>query len=261
MEGLYSNQGYGRNIYKHISLPVYVTDEFDFYRCIKFDDFFYGKTVSELHRGNLRASSSDNRYSSLFPEKKISYWADSIETARAEAKYHGSGNSIITFCAYDDNTSTFPTIENDEPLIIIDGRNVEFAKILEKVERKMELNERDKSIIDSIKELNPDCLAYESLRSKDGINFMFFEKGFNKLSIKEVKLRLNNCGKVNTAAIACAVGSDYSPFLKSYGKSFEKIARVKNHNEYYSSDEYLLRKNVYENSLKRIQEFYSKKNK
>ncbi len=63
MEGLYSNQDFGRCIYKHITLPVYMTDEFRFFRCVRFEDGFYGKTISELHNGNLRVNKSDNRYS------------------------------------------------------------------------------------------------------------------------------------------------------------------------------------------------------
>ncbi len=54
------------SILKHKSLPLVMTGEFDFYRCIQFSDNLYGKTVSELHAGNLRLSRSDNRYSNLF---------------------------------------------------------------------------------------------------------------------------------------------------------------------------------------------------
>ena len=66
VNSLFSNQDFGRTIWKHKQLPVYVTDEFDFYRCICFNDSFYGKTVSELHEGNLRNATSENRYSKLF---------------------------------------------------------------------------------------------------------------------------------------------------------------------------------------------------
>lgn len=55
MNDLFSNQSIGGTIYKHRELPLYVTDEFVFYRCISFCENFYGKTVSELHAGNLRS--------------------------------------------------------------------------------------------------------------------------------------------------------------------------------------------------------------
>ena len=61
----------------HKRLPVIVTDEFDFWRCVEFNENFYGITVSELFKGNLRESNKNNRYSSLFPNQKLSYWASS----------------------------------------------------------------------------------------------------------------------------------------------------------------------------------------
>ena len=53
-EKTFKSQDYGRPIYKHINLPVYITDEFDFYRCVEFNSSFYGKTASTLFNGNLR---------------------------------------------------------------------------------------------------------------------------------------------------------------------------------------------------------------
>ena len=72
------------SILKHNTLPMIKTGEFDFYRCIQFSENLYGKTVSELHAGNLRLMRSDKRYSNLFPGQKLSYWADSPDTAMAE---------------------------------------------------------------------------------------------------------------------------------------------------------------------------------
>lgn len=82
MNNLFSNQSYGRTVYKHKELPIYVTDEFNFFRCISFREDFYGKTVSELHIGNLRMGTPENRYSNLFPDECVSYWADSPKTSR-----------------------------------------------------------------------------------------------------------------------------------------------------------------------------------
>lgn len=67
MSEFFKSQDYGRDIYKHRFLPVYITDEFDFYRCVEFQEAFYGKTVSELHHGNLRLCS--DRYTKLFSGK------------------------------------------------------------------------------------------------------------------------------------------------------------------------------------------------
>ena len=181
MSDLFSNQDLGKTIYKHRELPLYVTDEFVFYRCISFRENFYGKTVSELHAGNLRSGTPGNRYSKLFPNERVSYWADSPQTSRAEVKYHNAGNNLLTFWAYDGATSTFPTRADREPLIIIDGRNIGFNKILSKIESDQKLTSGEKNLIVQIASQYPDCLVYESLRRKGGLNFLFFEKGFHKL--------------------------------------------------------------------------------
>jgi len=115
-------------VFEHTRLPLCVAAEFSFFRCVPFDDSFYGKTVSELHSGNLRANNGLGRYSKLFPSEKISYWADNRSTALTEVKKHHRQNNMLTFRAYDDATSTFPTIENREPLIIIDGMELGFLK-------------------------------------------------------------------------------------------------------------------------------------
>ena len=58
-------QGYfGRTQYLP-EIPVACSREFDFYRCVEFSHSMYGKTVSELHAGNLRLPSG-GRYSSVF---------------------------------------------------------------------------------------------------------------------------------------------------------------------------------------------------
>ena len=51
------SQSYDRPTYKHKELPVYITDEFNFFRCVEFNDEFYGKTASALFNGNLRTCS------------------------------------------------------------------------------------------------------------------------------------------------------------------------------------------------------------
>lgn len=258
MSELFQNQDYGRLVLKHENLPIFETDEFNFYRCLTFNKNFYGKTVSDLHKGNLRPNTPGNRYSNLFPGKKISYWADSPSTARAETKYHNySSNNLLTFWAYDDLTSTFPTLENKEPLIIIDGRNQDFNLILEKSENGEFLNDKEQNIIKLISEQNPDCLVYESLRKKGGLNYLFFEKGFNKLALREVRLRLGDESGRNTNRIVCAMLSDFSPCLESYGMYFESLAKVKECKEYKKQEEYLRRLEIYNRSMDRMRNAYS----
>lgn len=107
MGELYPNQYFGIDIWKHKDLPLIESHDFNFFRCIAFRDSYYGKTISELHTGNLRVSRKDNRYSQLFPGQRLSYWADSSQTARAEAKKWGAKNNLLTFWAYDDGIQGF----------------------------------------------------------------------------------------------------------------------------------------------------------
>ena len=231
-------------VYQHNKLPVVVTEELNFFRCVEFQDSFYGKTVSELHHGNLRENKPDNRFSNLFPGLKTSYWSDSAETARAEIKKHGSSKDILTFWAYDDLTSTFPTMVNTEPIIIINGEDYRLNELIEKAENGKELTFNDKAMLNDILELKPDCLFYRSRVKKHGRNYLFFEKGFNKLSIREVRLRLGERKAKNTCWIECAFSSDYSPSVDAYGRYFSPIAQVKMDANYLQTEEYLSRKEI-----------------
>ena len=165
-EKTFKSQDYGRPIYKHINLPVYITDEFDFYRCVEFNSSFYGKTASTLFNGNLRICSG--RYSKLFPNQKLSYWADSPATARAEIKKHGAGNNILTFWAYDDATSTFPTFPNQEPLIIIDGRKCGVQELIDKADSGIPLSKDEQRDMKELLAQEPDCLVYDSHARQSG---------------------------------------------------------------------------------------------
>ena len=150
MSKLYSNHSYLSKVYKHNTLPILITEEFDFFRCVEFNSIFYGKTASELFHGNLRNINISNRYSQLFPNQKLSYWSDCSDTSRKEIKKHGSSKNILTFWAYDDLTSTFPTLENNEPLIIIDGIRFGFEVILEKCDNNIPLSNEDNILINQI---------------------------------------------------------------------------------------------------------------
>lgn len=80
----------------------------------------------------------------------------------------------------------------------------------------------------------PDALAYNSVID-GGENFIFFESGFDKLSLREVDLYL---GDQKRSDVVCAFGSDYSPSCEAYGYSFERIARTKMHEDYLKTVEY-----------------------
>ena len=247
-------------IYRHRTLPLITTGEFDFFRCVEFSKGMYGKTVSELHAGNLRLSRTDNRYANLFPGQRLSYWADSPETARAEIKRWGSGKNILTFWAYVDGSSFIPTVYPRKELLIIDGTQIEFNKILKKLDHNTELSRGDKELIDDIAYQEPDCLAYESEAIKGKMNFLFFEHGFKKLSLREVRLRLGDEKGKNHNRIVCADTSDYSPKLYSYGDMFLPIARIGKDEQYNETDEFKLRLQVYMDEIQRIVDERPKKN-
>ena len=251
-EYVFKSQDYGRPVYKHIELPVYMADQFNFYRCIEFKSGFYGKTASDLFNGNLRVCSG--RYSKLFPNQKISYWADSPMTARAEIKSHGAGNDILTFWAYDDGTSTFPTLVDQSPLIILDGRKYGVQELIDKVDNAIPLSIREQHLLDDILAQEPDCLAYDSHARKGGENFIFFERGFRKLALRQLRLRFGRSCGGSHAQIVCADTSDYMPYVKNYGMYFEPKARVKMDESYLQTVEYLQRQQMFNDSLHRMRE-------
>lgn len=158
------SQSYGRPTYKHKELPVYITDEFNFFRCVEFNDEFYGKTASALFNGNLRTCSG--RYAKLFPNQKLSYWANSPTTARAEIKKHGAGKNILTFWAYDDRTSTFPILQNEEPLIIIDGRKSGVQELIDKADREKELSAFEQNYINELMLQKPVMILMQKVAEK-----------------------------------------------------------------------------------------------
>ena len=244
------SQDYGRQIYKYKDLPVYITDEFDFFRCVEFNNEFYKKTVSTLFNGNLRECIG--RYSQLFPDQKISYWADSPITARAEIKKHGAGNNILTFWAYDDGTSTFPTLQNQEPLVIIDGRKCGAQDLLDKADGGMQLTKAEQDYMVSLLALEPDCLVFDSHAKKGGENFIFFEKGFQKLSLRELKLRFGKRDGGNHNRIVCADTCDYIPYIESYGQYFMPKAKVAMEQTYLESNEYIVRKEMLKESYSKM---------
>lgn len=228
-------------IVQHGELPVFSSEELSFFRAIQFSDGLYGKNVSELHEGNLRKNiNPNNRYSRFLDKYKISYWADSSDAAYKEVKRWGATDDLITFEAYDDASSTFPTISPREPLVIVDGIGLGFHKILNKIEKSTVLTEDEERIISEIELENPDCLVYKSATTLGARNFLFFEKGFKKLALKEVCLNVN--GKSNM--ILCASSSDYVAHPETYGQYFDKIDGIKMDEKYLNSEEYRQRMKI-----------------
>lgn len=252
MRMLYKNHSCLSEVLKHKKLPIYRTYEFDFYRCVNVDNWVYGKTISELHAGNLRTNNNKGRYSKLFPDEKISYWADSKSTALSEIKKHNGNKNYLTFWAYDDASSTFPILDNDKKLTIINGIDLNFHKILLKIDNDKELTAEENELIKLIRYEGPDCLAYKSVVNKDGINFLFFEKGFKKLSLREVRLYYGERKSKNTNIIQCAFSSDYQPIIDNYGMFFEPIVKERMNENYKNTDEYKIYNINYANSLRRM---------
>ena len=232
----FESQSFNIPYSKNKDFQIIQTSEFDFYRCLEFSEDFYGKTISELHAGNLRDICPDNRYASVFSGHKISYWSGDKKTAILETKKHGHCKNRITFHAYDDPSSTFPTTRYDF-LRIIDGREHEIEHALQKIEKDGSLADKEQSLIDSMMQTNPDAVVYRSvINGKE--NFIFFENGFKKISLRSVELYLGEYKSRNRNLVACAVTSDYSPVCEAYGCSFEPKARVKMNEEYLDSQEY-----------------------
>ena len=248
----FPNQYEGTPVWEHCDLPILKTNNFNFFRCVEFCSNFYGKTISTLHAGNLRFSRTDNRYSQLFPGQKLSYWADSPETARAEVKKWGASNNLLTFWAYDDGSSFIPTVYPSDLLRIIDGIDLRFNEILRKLDMALPLSRSEESLVEQIALAEPDCLAYKSEARKSSTCFLFFEHGFRKLSLRHVSLRLGSENGKNRAGVACAITSDFTPVLEGYGYYFLPKARVRYDKSYEGTEEYLLRKQVEEFSLKKI---------
>ena len=236
---VFKAQNYDQPTWKHIYLPIYQTKEFDFYRCLEFNDSFYGITASKLFNDNLRPCSGG--YSSLFPGKNISYWANSPKTAKAEIKKHGAGPNILTFHAYDDSSSFIPCMGEQEYLIIVDGRKCGIQDLIDKVDNNVPLRKEEKDFMDEILNENFDCIAYDSKAYPGGENYIFLESGFKKLALRELKLSFSKKNGGSSNHIICAYGSDYSPYLESYGEYFLPKCKIGFDNNYLYSDEYISR--------------------
>lgn len=137
---------------------------------------------------------------------------------------------------------------------IVDGIHYGFDNILKKIGNHEALSSKERDFVDRIALEEPDCLAYKSEARKDGICFLFFAHGFKKLSLREVSLRLGDYPGRNCKTVSCAITSDFTPVIESYGYYFLPKARKKYNEEYKNTDEYILRKQVEEYSSMKIRE-------
>ena len=238
---VFKAQNYNQPTLKHRDLPIFLTKEFDFFRCVEFKEEFYGVLATDLFKGNLRECTG--RYSSLFPNQKISYWADSVMTARAEVKKHGAGSNLLTFWAYDDASSFEPCLGGDEMLYILDGRRSGIQSLIEKIDNELELTADEKKLMEDILKEPIDCIAYESKAYPGGENFIFLEKGFKKLALRELRLRFGRKNGGSHNCVCCAFSSDYTPFPKAYGEYFAPKCRVERDMNYEKSAECIEREN------------------
>ena len=228
-------QTYGQPTLKHKKFPIYLTQEFDFFRCVEFKTDFYNVLATDLFKGNLRESTG--RYSVLFPNQKISYWAESVMTARAEVKKHGAGCDLLTFWAYDDASSFEPCLGGDEMLCILDGRRSGVQILIDKVDRGESLSDSEKEPMENLLKEPIDCIAYESKARPGGENFIFLERGFKKLALRQIRLRFGRKNGGSQNRICCAFSSDYTPFPKAYGEYFVPKCRVERDLDYENSAE------------------------
>lgn len=129
---------------------------------------------------------------------------------------------------------------------------MQFGKILEKVEKHEPLTNEEERFLERVALEQPDCLAYKSQARAGGVCFLFFEGGFKKLALREVRLRMGERREKNTAKVVCSITSDFMPVLKSYGYYFSPIAKIKYDESYERSDEYKLRKEVEEYSHRKL---------
>ena len=83
---------------------------------------------------------------------------------------------MILFKAYDDATSTWPTLMDQEPLVLVDARDFEIQAIIDKVDNAAPLNKTELELLRMIKAQDPDCLVYKSHARAGGENYLFMKK-------------------------------------------------------------------------------------
>ncbi len=110
--------------------------------------------------------------------------------------------------------------------------------MIDKIDNGISLTLSEENMMKCILEQKPDCLVYDSRAYKGGENYIFLEKGFKKLAVRQLRLRLGNRSAKNSQTIVCADTSDYMPLVKNYGCCLEPIARVGVKREFLESEQY-----------------------
>ncbi len=94
--------------------------------------------------------------------------------------------------------------------------------------------------------------VYDSHARQNGENYISLEKGFKKLALWQVKLRMGERPAKNSITISCADTSDYMPAIDNYACYFQPIARIGVDQDYYRSSEYIDRVKRYNESLRKL---------
>jgi hypothetical protein len=145
-------------------------------------------------------------------------------------------------------------------LVIVDGRKCGIQELIDKADSGKSITPQEADYLSNIFKFSIDCLVYDSHAIYGGENYIFFEKGFRKLALRQVRLHLGTKNS-NRNTIVCADGSDYTPYIKDYGCYFAPIAKVKMDDNYLQSKEYIQREIVLEESRRKIREFYDRRSK
>lgn len=91
--------------------------------------------------------------------------------------------------------------------------------------------------MDRIRSESLDSLVYGSHVNPSHCNYMFFDSGFRKLSLRKLSLTIRKDDRVNRNRAVCAISSDYTPFIEAYGHYFEPIAKLKFDEKYPESED------------------------
>lgn len=246
---LFDSQAYNQIIYKHRKFPIYITKEFDFFRCVPFDENMYGVPAYNLFINNLRKS--DGRYSKLFGDSKVSYWCNSPDVARAEVRKHKDAKDTLMFWAYDDFSSFVPCREDSDFLHILDARSTDIANLIEKIDKNEQVSEKERNFFKELMKEEIDAIAYQSKAVDKGENFIFNERGFAKLALKWIRLRFSklNGGSSNRIWIVC--NGDYNPYVEAYAEFFAPKCCIKKDKKFLETEEFKKIKSTHDNNLRK----------
>ena len=127
-------------------------------------------------------------------------------------------------------------------------------ELIDKADSGIPLSKDEQRDMKELLAQEPDCLVYDSHARQSGENYIFFEKGFRKLALRQLRLRFCRSEGGSYSQIVCADTCDYTPYIESYGEYFMPKAKVRMDESYLNSDEYLLRKQINEESHRKLRE-------